>query len=270
LIGRDFWKPIVSFLQKKTHSEIGAVSAETLDHLIIVDSAEEAMKYIKASRSKKKTCAIDPNSFECKDSNVNWRIFRIMAELVEGFEFLTKVKDDVTILGSRSVQKDSKYYDAAQELGYQLAKKKFTVVSGGAGGIMEAASSGAQKGGGKSIGITHKFDDKEMLNSYVSRSIGFNFPFVRKVILTAPSKLFVVFPGGLGTLHELFEILTLEQTDKMGPVPIVLFGSDYWGPLVDTIRTKLARQYKTIAPADVDRFHVVDSVADVMKLAKKR
>ncbi len=263
LVSKEFWNPVLDFMKKQC-AVVGAVKEKSINEIIVVDSAEEAIKYVRKSKSKKQMCDLDPSAFYC-GKNVNWRIFRIMAELVDGFEFLTSIKDDVTVLGSRSIARDSDYYEVAYQLGKKLAKKKLTVVSGGADGVMEAVSKGAHESGGKPIGITMKFDGRQRMNEFVDKSVGFDFPFVRKVVLTAPSKLFVVFPGGLGTLHELFEILTLEQTGKMGKVPILLYDSKYWNPLVDIIKSGLAKEYKTISPEDVQLFKVVDSLDEVMK-----
>ncbi len=269
VVGKAFWKPLLDFLQRKAVDEQGTITQKMLNRIIVVDSAKEAMTVIKQQKRAKNVCEITPSSFRC-DTNLDWRVFRIMAELVDGFEFLTEVKDDVTILGSRNIGSDTHYYEAAYKLARRLTKKKFTVVSGGAGGVMEAASRGAVDAGGKPVGITMEFDGKQRVNEYVDRVMSFDFPFTRKVILTAPSKLFVVFPGGLGTLHELLEVLTLEQTDKMGRVPIVLFDSNYWGPLKQFINTTLLNKFKTISSKDCELFTIVDTVEDIMKFAKKR
>lgn len=267
LVGKDFWTPILTFLREKTLHELSAINQEMMNHLVLVDTAEEAIAFIKKHPPGTPVCDLSMSMFEC-GSNVNWRIFRIMAELVDGFEFLTQVKNDVTVLGSRSVPSNHYAYEAAYKLGRRLAEKKFMVISGGAGGIMEAVSKGARDAGGEPIGITQKFNGKERLNTFVSRTIGFEFPFTRKVILTAPSKLFVFFPGGLGTLHELFEILTLKQNKKMGPVPVVLYDSKYWKPIVEFMKEKLVKEYKTIAKKDLELFTIVDSVDEIMKHAR--
>lgn len=269
LVGKTFWTPLLTFIKTYSMKMVGAIDDKTFRLLQVVDSAHDAMAIINKLRSKKPICDLSHNMFDC-GTNINWRIFRIMSELVDGFEFLTRVKNDVTVLGSRSVSPKSRYYEAAYQLGRRLIETKHMVISGGAGGVMEAVSKGAKDAGGDPIGITLKFDGKERINPYVQRTVGFEFPFTRKVILTAPSKLFVFFPGGLGTFHELFEILTLQQNNKMGRIPVLLFDSAYWGPLVEFFKHTLVHELRTINPADLDLFQIVDSVEDVMRVAKKR
>ena len=268
-VGKAYWDPLFVFLKEQAVERLGTISADVLDKVHVVDSAKEAMAILKKYKAPKNVCTLTPSAFAC-DSNINWRVFRIMSELVDGFEFLTNIKDDVTVLGGRGVQSDTHYYEAAYTIGRRLAKKNFTVVSGGAGGIMEGVSKGVVDGGGSPIGIGMKVGGKEEVNKYVSEVIGFDFPSIRKVVLTAPSKLFVTFPGGLGTMHELFELLTLEQTGKMGKIPIVLYDNEYWGGLKDFVQEIMFTKFKTISPEDCSLFTIVDSVPEVMTFAKKR
>jgi uncharacterized protein (TIGR00730 family) len=264
LFGHAFWDPVVTFLRTQAKGKIKAISAKVLAQLQVVDSAKEALEIIKSQSVKVPLCELSHNLFDC-GSNINWRIFRIMAELVDGFEFLTTLKNDITVLGSRHVSTASPYYEAAYHLGRELSRKKYTVVSSGGAGVMEAVSKGSRDVGGKPVGITFKFNGEEQVNQYVDRSVAFEFPFTRKVILTAPSQAFVFFPGSLGTLHELFELLTLQQNNKMARVPIILYDRAYWGPLVEYMRDSLAGTFGTIALEDLKLMTVVDTIDDVLQ-----
>ncbi|MBU0545909.1 TIGR00730 family Rossman fold protein [Patescibacteria group bacterium] len=261
LVGKDFWEHLMNFLKKKSMEEAGAVSASDLKGFHIVDDADSAFAFIKKSPDR-------PPALPAQGGgSLEWMIFRIMAELVDGFEFLTKVKDDVTVLGTKSILPGTPYYQAAYEVGKILAKNKFSVVTGGGPGVMEAASKGAFEAGGESIGINMRFERGERRNNYLTRSIGFYFPFVRKLIITAPSKGFVFFPGGFGTLHQLFELLTLIETRKIAPVPIILYGSRFWQPLLDYIH-KLFVDFKTISQEDELYIRVIDRPRDVLEYLK--
>ena len=264
LLGSAFWKPVLSFLEHGAFKQIHALKPKDLSMCHMVDTAQAAFDIIKTTQDQGKECMLAPSLFQC-DVNVNWRIFRIMAELVEGFEFLTGLVEDVTILGTGHIKQGSPYYKKARMLGKKLAQRGFSVVTGGGQGIMEAASRGAFEGGGEPIGINTQVNYKERINEYVKRSIAFNFPFTRKFILLAPSKAFVFFPGGFGTMHELFEVLTLMETGKMEKVPVVLVGKAYWEPLVAFIRGMLCKKFKTINASDSTLFTVVDDIDSVVK-----
>jgi uncharacterized protein (TIGR00730 family) len=190
-----------------------------------------------------------------------------MAELVEGFEYLTTLGHNITILGTKNLLPGSSYYSAAQALGQTLAERQFTVVTGGGPGIMEAASEGAFERGGASIGITMRLKGKERVNKYLTDSADFYFPFVRKLIITAPSQGFVFFPGGFGTLHQLFELLTLVETKKMPKVPIILYGRLFWQPFLDFIQL-LQGEFKTITEIEGGIIQVVDSTEEVIGCLK--
>ncbi len=269
LFGHEYWDPIVRFLHDQAKGKIKAISSKVLAQLQVVDTPKEAIAIINAQAETAPLCELSHNLFDC-GSNINWRIFRIMAELVDGFEFLTTIKNDITVLGSRHVSTASPYYEAAYHLGRELARKKFTVVSSGGAGVMEAVSKGVRDVGGEPVGITMKFNGEEQVNQYIHKSVSFEFPFTRKVILTAPSQAFVFFPGSLGTLHELFELLTLQQNNKMARVPIVLFDTKYWGPMVQFLRESLADTYHTISPADLKLITVVDSIDAIMAIVGKQ
>ncbi len=174
---------------------------------------------------------ISPKELQKNASVITWRIFRIMSEFVDDYELLGNIGKDVTVFGSARTKPEEKYYKVAEKLGQFLAKKKYTVITGGGPGIMEAANKGAYEAGGKSIGLNINLPSEQRLNPYVTGNLGFHFFFTRKVMLTTPSLAFVFFPGGFGTLDEFFEVATLIQTKKMPKVPLILVGKDYWEPL---------------------------------------
>lgn len=199
----------------------------------------------------------------------SWRVFRIMSEFVQGFELLRKYGLAATFWGSARLKPNDPYYKAAEELAAKLAKKGFTIISGGGPGIMEASNVGAFKVGGNSIGLNIELPFEQKLNPYTTESLDFNFFFSRKVMLTFASEVYVYFPGGFGTLDELFEILTLIQTKKIERVPVLLYGKDFWEPLVRFFEKDLLKKHKTISKEDLELFHVVDSVDDAFKYILK-
>mgnify|MGYP003964421217 CR=1 FL=1 len=268
LVGREYWEPVVEFIKEKS-CPMGSVKQEHVDSWQIVDTAEEALAIMEKLDENVPHCELSVSNFHSGEKNVDWKIFRIMAELVEGFEFLTGLVEDVTVLGTRHVDPDSDYYASAYHLGATLAKDKYTVVTGGSTGIAEAANKGAMEAGGASFGIGMEVFGKESMNPYVTKSISFKFPFTRKLIVTAPSKAFVFYPGGLGTMHHLFEVLTLIQTEKMQRIPIILFDTAFWGPLDEHIQDVLKGTLKTISPEDTDLYSVVDTEEEAIKLIRE-
>jgi uncharacterized protein (TIGR00730 family) len=195
----------------------------------------------------------------------SWRVLRIMGEFVEGFDTLSDVHSAVTIFGSARTDPADPFYERAVETGRLLAKEGFPIITGGGPGIMEAANRGAQEGNGLSIGCNIELPFEQDLNPYVERSINFRYFFVRKTMFMKYAMAFVVFPGGYGTLDELFEALTLIQTGKVKLFPVVLFGRDYWAGMVDWLRDRVAAEGK-IATTDLDLFHVTDSPAEVVAI----
>ena len=263
LVGKDFWQPVFDFLRSKSCDEINSFVKEDINNWHIVETAEEAFNFLEKVEDLPKVCEVTPDDPTCQ-GGVDWRIFRIMAELVEGFEFISKNPTHVTVFGTKSVARNSKYYEEAYTLGKQLALNKYSVVTGGGPGIMEAANKGAFENGGTSIGINMRFAKGERINGYLTKSIGFFFPFVRKLVISAPSKVFVFYPGGLGTMHQLFELLTLIETKKIEPIPILLYGKDFWQPLVEVIHN-LYSKYKTISQSDQELVKVVESSEEVLE-----
>lgn len=191
-----------------------------------------------------------------------------MGEFVEGFEKLGDVQDAVAFFGSARIRETDPHYAIAVETARLLAKAGFPVITGGGPGIMEAANKGAVEGDGVSIGCNIELPHEQGTNQYVRRSMYFRFFFVRKTMFVKYSMAFVVFPGGFGTLDELFEALTLIQTGKVKGFPVVLVGRDYWQGLVDWLRDTMARERK-IDPTDLKLFHVTDKPAEVVRIIEE-
>jgi uncharacterized protein (TIGR00730 family) len=223
----------------------------------------------KKTKGKEQPCRVvsellDPNSTS-GDAVQSWRVFRIMSEFVQGFELLREHGLAATFWGSARTHPDDEYYKDAEALAAKLAKKGFSIISGGGPGIMEASNVGAFKVGGKSVGLNIELPFEQKLNPYTTESLNFDFFFSRKVMLTFASEVYVYFPGGFGTLDELFEIVTLIQTKKIEPIPVVLYGKEYWEPLMRFFEKDLLKKYKTISPEDLEIFHMVDSVDEAYK-----
>ncbi len=209
---------------------------------------------------------LDPNG----DAVQSWRIFRIMSEFVSGFELLRKYGLAVTFFGSARSQPGEPIYKDAEELAAKLAKSGFAVITGGGPGIMEAANVGAFKVGGKSVGVNIELPMEQKLNPYTTDTENFHFFFTRKVMLSFASEVYVYFPGGFGTMDELFEIITLVQTKKISKIPIILYGKDYWTPLLKWIEDTMYKKYKTITKEDMDMYHLVDSVDEAHEYIVKK
>ena len=187
-----------------------------------------------------------------------WRVFRIMGEFVEGFDTLAKTGKAVAIFGSARVPVDDPQYAAARETARLVAEAGFAVITGGGPGIMEAANHGAVDAGGLSIGCNIELPFEQGTNPYVEVPINFRYFFVRKTMFVKYSEAFIIFPGGFGTMDELFEALTLIQTGKIRDFPVILFGSDYWAGMLDWIRKVMLEEGK-ISPEDVELLLVTDS-----------
>ena len=193
-----------------------------------------------------------------------WRVLRILGEFVEGFDTLASVKDGVTIFGSARTRLDDPSYAATVETARLLARAGFTVITGGGPGIMEAGNKGARLGDGHTIGLNIELPFEQGTNEFVDTSMHFRYFFVRKTMFVKYSIGFVVFPGGFGTMDELFEALTLIQTGKIKHFPVVLFGRSYWKGLLDWMKDTMAAQRK-IDPADLDLFSITDDPAEAVR-----
>lgn len=202
----------------------------------------------------------------CKPRQMeSWRLFRIMAEFVEGFDLLKKYGLAVTFFGSARTAPDTHTYTQVYELSQKLSKAGFAVISGGSMGVMQAANKGAFEAGGPSVGLNINLPHEQHYNPYLTERYGFDHFFVRKVMLVYASEVYVCFPGGFGTLDEFFEIVTLVQTGKVRKVPIVLFGKDYWEPLLAFIQKTVYEERKAIDEKDMGLYKLVDSVDEAFE-----
>jgi uncharacterized protein (TIGR00730 family) len=207
-----------------------------------------------------------PDEFTHTDT---WRVFRIMGEFVEGFDELATLTRGVSIFGSARVQPDHPEYNAARETAGLLAREGFAVITGGGPGIMEAANRGAFEAGGLSVGCNIELPFEQKPNAYLTRSLKFKYFFVRKMMFVKYSLGFVIFPGGFGTLDELFEALTLIQTRKISNFPVVLYGTRYWKGLLDWTR-EFALEEGKISPEDLDLLHITDSPSEIVQIVIDR
>ncbi|MFA4889499.1 MAG: TIGR00730 family Rossman fold protein [Candidatus Omnitrophota bacterium] len=197
-----------------------------------------------------------------------WRMFRIMAEFVDGFEVLSKVGRAVSIFGSSRSGADNKYYKLAEETAYLLAKSGYAIITGGGPGIMEAGNKGALRAKGHSIGLNIQIPMEQKANPYIDTLLDFRYFFVRKVMFVKYAKAFVIFPGGYGTLDECFEALNLIQTERIAKFPVVLFGSDYWKNILVWLKDTVLKS-GNISPQDLGLFKVTDSPKEVLAIIKK-
>lgn len=194
----------------------------------------------------------------------SWKIFQIMAEFVEGFERLARIKPSVSIFGSSRAQPDTEYYRRAERIGRALSDSGFSVVSGGGPGIMEAANKGAYDGKSPSVGLNIQLPKEQVANDYQNISLRFRHFFSRKVMFVKYASAYVVLPGGFGTLNELAEILTLVQTERTRRIPVILVGSAYWVGLIEWFKGTLVQE-GAIDAAHLDLFQVMDEPEEVVE-----
>ncbi len=231
-----------------------------------VPAGAAADKLVAMVHEGRRTMPEDPPLLVCKPNKVeSWRVFKIMSEFVEGFDLIRRYGLAVTFFGSARATLGDEMYQHATELAGRLAKKGFAVITGGASGIMQAANKGAFEAGGSSVGLNIRLATEQGYNPYLTDKFEFDHFFVRKVMLTYASEIYVYFPGGFGTLDEFFEIVTLVQTKKIRKVPIVLFDKSYWTPLLEFINTTLDHHEHTISPTDEELYHLVDSVDEAFE-----
>ena len=225
---------------------------------------------VRAIEEGKSDVPQNPAPLVCKPTKIeSWRVFKIMAEFVDGFDLLKKYGLAATFFGSVRLTPDNHYYQEAAELAGKLAKVGYAVITGGSAGIMEAGNKGAHDVGGSSVGLNIRLSDTQAYNKFLTDSFTFEHFFVRKVMLAFASEVYVYFPGGFGTLDEFTEIVTLVQTKKIKPVPIVLYGSGFWNPFIELFRTHLLEKYGTIGEEDMELFHVVDTVDEAFAYIQK-
>lgn len=218
-------------------------------------------------------CLLDTKGGEAADFTHTdpWRVLRIQSEFVNGFDTMVGLGPAVTIFGSARTREDAPMYQAAVETARLLAEEGLTIITGGGPGVMEAANRGAQRGGGVSVGFGIELPLEEDPNPYLDIALTFRYFFVRKTMFVKYAQAFVIFPGGFGTMDELFEALTLIQTDKIHDFPVILYGAEYWAGLLDWVESTAVAQ-GTVSPQDQELFVVVDSpeeVRDVLAEAMK-
>jgi uncharacterized protein (TIGR00730 family) len=197
-----------------------------------------------------------------------WRLFKIMGEFVEGIESLHDLGPAVSIFGSARTNSSDPIYKKTEALAALLAENRFAVITGGGGGVMEAANKGAAEAGGTSVGLNITLPFEQQPNPYATVQVEFNYFFIRKVMFVKYAQAYIIMPGGFGTLDELFESITLIQTQRIKPFPVILFGSEYWGGLVDWIKAQLLT-HKMISREDLDILQIMDDPDEIVKTLKK-
>ncbi|MEM7627570.1 MAG: TIGR00730 family Rossman fold protein [Planctomycetota bacterium] len=200
-------------------------------------------------------------------SRESWRLFRILSEFVDGFEVMADVGPAVSIFGSARTESNDPYYQQAVECGRRVVEQNLAVITGGGPGIMEAANKGAYESGvkgAKSVGLNIDLPFEQKANPYQTHELDFRYFFIRKVMFVKYAVGFIIFPGGFGTMDELFESLTLIQTEKIKTFPVALVGVDYWKGLIDWIKNTMADKHKTISPGDLDLLLLTDSLDEAM------
>jgi len=211
-----------------------------------------------------------PYGYEINDlaKEESWRMFRIIGELVEGFDTLSGIEPAITIYGSARLAVDDELYVKTEDIAHRLGTMGFSIITGGGPGVMEAANKGAIKAGVTSVGLNIELPEEQICNSYTTKSVTFHHFFVRKVMLVKYATAFVIIPGGLGTLDELSEVLTLIQTNKIKPFPVILFDAEYWKGFLDWLRSSvLIREF--ISEEDFNLLRVCDHPDDVVEIVQR-
>ena len=211
-----------------------------------------------------------PQGYEINDlaKEESWRMFRIIGEMVEGFDTLSGVEPAVTIWGSARLKSDDELYAQTEDIARRLGELGFSIITGGGPGVMEAANKGARQAGVTSVGLNIVLPEEQVCNTYSTKTITFHHFFIRKVMLVKYAIAFVIMPGGLGTLDELTEVLTLMQTHKIRPMPVILFNGEYWKGFLDWLRqTVLARNF--ITEGDFNLLRVCDRPEDVVETVQR-
>ena len=211
-----------------------------------------------------------PQGYEINDlaKEESWRMFRVIGELVEGFDKLSGIEPAVTIYGSARLRAEDELYAQTEEIANRLGQMGFTIITGGGPGVMEAANKGALKAGATSVGLNIDLPEEQVCNPYTTKSITFNHFFVRKVMLVKYATAFIIMPGGLGTLDELTEVLSLMQTHKIRPFPVLLFNGQYWEGFLDWLKSSvLVREF--ISESDLNLLRVCDHIDEIIEAVEK-
>lgn len=198
----------------------------------------------------------------------SWRLFKIIGEFVDGVEALHNIGPAVSIFGSARITPDNPYYKKSMEVATLLAKNGYAIITGGGGGVMEAANKGAKLAGGISAGLNISLPFEQEPNPYADIKIEFKYFFIRKVMFVKYAKAYIIMPGGFGTLDEMFEAITLIQTKRIMPLPVILVGSDYWGGLIDWIKDRLITE-KMVSPKDINILQVMDDPIKILEAVNK-
>ena len=212
------------------------------------------------------------NNGNSKNDNLSketWMMFRILSEFVDGIEVLSGIGPAVSVFGSSRTTPDKHYYQEAVRCGRELVEGDFTVITGGGPGIMEAANKGAMEANGRSVGLNISLPMEQKPNPYQNIELDFRYFFVRKVMFVKYAKGFIIFPGGFGTMDEFFESLTLIQTLKIEPFPVVCIGHDFWDGLLDWMRHAMIEKFNHIDPLDMSLFRVTDDVSEAVEIIQK-
>ncbi|MGD2054944.1 MAG: TIGR00730 family Rossman fold protein [Gammaproteobacteria bacterium] len=198
----------------------------------------------------------------------SWRMFRIISEFTEGFDKLSDIGFAISIFGSARLRPDNAYYQLARDISHRLVKDGYSIITGGGGGIMEAANRGATEAEGKSVGLNIQLPHEQLPNVYQNMKLEFRYFFARKVMFVKHSMGYICMPGGFGTLDELFEALTLMQTAKIYPLPLILFGSEYWQGLYTWIKNIMVEN-ETIISSDLDLLYMTDDPVEVLAIINR-
>jgi uncharacterized protein (TIGR00730 family) len=209
------------------------------------------------------------NGYEINDlaKEESWRMFRIIGELVEGFDTLAGIEPAVSVYGSARIGKDDDLYEQTAEIARRLGELGFSIITGGGLGVMEAANDGAMRAGAQSVGLNIKLPEEQVCNTYTTRSVTFHHFFIRKVMLVKYATAFIIIPGGLGTLDEMTEVLTLMQTQKIRPMPVVLFKSDYWRGFLEWLKSTVC-EGGFISEEDFTLLRVCDEPGEVADIVQ--
>jgi hypothetical protein len=211
---------------------------------------------------------LHPKGWNEIKTNDSWAIFKIMGEFVNGFEKMSRIGPCISIFGSARTKPDNKYYQLAQSIAQRIVEAGYGVITGGGPGIMEAGNKGAHLAGGTSVGLNIELPFEQHDNPYIDsdKSLDFDYFFVRKVMFVKYSQGFIVMPGGFGTLDELFEAITLIQTNKIEKFPIILVGTDFWSGIMDWVKNTLLEKFSNISATDLDLIHLVDTEDEVIEI----